>query len=368
MFTRFFILSVVPIALFLLTATPASATPVFRAQDQVLLTEDQAVSSDFYAVGGTVESKADIEGDVVMIGGKTAMVGTSGGDILFVSGTASVRGAVADDVRILSGTVEIGNKVAGDLVVLGGELRILPTAEVGGDVLFYGGSLIVEGTVKGSVVAEAETVRIDTLVQNDVRVKSHLSLTLGSRASVQGAIYYKSPSEIIRAPESLVVGSIQRTETPSGGLGIPLTPLLMLLFSALLVRFVSAPDLTRYLAHVIRTPLRSLVVGCVALIGIPLLIILLFVSVLGSVLGVILLSAYIAFLGMALVLAGALSGAGIAMIATGKPGYTFGWIIIGTVMLYALCFLPLLGLLCILLAMMALVGGAMTMLYDSYRH
>ncbi len=52
-----------------------------------------------------------------------------------------VAGEALADVAALQGSVEISGRVAGDLIVLGGNARLTPTAEVDGDVYTLGGAI-----------------------------------------------------------------------------------------------------------------------------------------------------------------------------------------------------------------------------------
>src|SRR4030095_13927754 len=52
-----------------------------------------------------------------------------------------VAGEALADVAALDGSVEVSGQVTGDIVVLRGDVRLAPTARVGGDVFVVGGTI-----------------------------------------------------------------------------------------------------------------------------------------------------------------------------------------------------------------------------------
>jgi hypothetical protein len=69
-----------------------------------------------------------ISGDVVVKRGETV------DGVFIANGDARIAGHVDGDVILLSGDVLVSGRIDGDLFTAGGEARLLPSAEVGGDV------------------------------------------------------------------------------------------------------------------------------------------------------------------------------------------------------------------------------------------
>jgi hypothetical protein len=182
----YFLRTIGYLAFFLLFVFPSvlQAAPVIRTGDTISLKEDQSIPGDFYTFGGSVTNAARVGGDTYVIAGTVTQNGDITADLSGLVGQLEVHAPVGDDVRIAGGRVVIASKVAGDVVMVGGELVITSTAEIEGDVLFYGGVLSIEGTVKGSVLARAETIRVDARIGKDISVTAANELVLGAHADV----------------------------------------------------------------------------------------------------------------------------------------------------------------------------------------
>lgn len=346
-----------------------SAAPVIRTGENVSLKEDQAISGDFYVLGGSVTNSAAVSGDTYVAAGTLTQNGPIAADLAVVAGRVEVHASIGDDVRVLGGKVVLADKVAGDVVVLGGELTILSTAEVAGDVLFYGGSLIVEGVVKGSVLAKAETVRIDAVIGKDVDATAKQELVLGARANVSGAVTYRSGRDVIRAVDSHV-GSISRDESmlfTEDTVKPSLFPILLLLFAGLVARFMLPVWLVQFFTRVNTSFGFAAFAGFAGLILIPIAVALTFVSVLGIFVGISLLFFYLFLLSVSIALSGMFLGGFISKYATGSASYSILWIFLGTTILYLLTFVPFVGGLITTLAVLTVFGGLLIRMYERYR-
>ncbi len=87
-----------------------------------------ATASATTAGGETEDAVVVISGDVVVEPGETVE------GVFLASGDARIAGDVAGDVVVLSGDVVVGGRIDGDLFTADGKARLLPSAEVTGDV------------------------------------------------------------------------------------------------------------------------------------------------------------------------------------------------------------------------------------------
>ena len=348
----------------------ADAGPVIRSGDTVALTQKQSVNGDLYLLGGTVSSYADVVGDAYALGAGVTIHGKVTSDVAVVGGAVEISAPVGDDVRVVGGTVVIGNDVAGDVVVFGGQVTLLPSAHVTGDVLFYGGSLDVEGPVHGSILAKGERIRVDSAVDGDVVATAYSSLTFGSHAYVLGSVDYKSPQEIIRALESEIVGGVKRTTAPLRAAGestsSTLMPFFVLLFTSLVVRFLCGRRIDELIEHTLRRPVAHGALGIGVLIFVPLCVGLLFMSVVGFVLGLALIFLYLAVVIASTALAPLLVGAVISRWWKKQSSYSVLWVSLGAVVLFLLSHIPYIGFLWIPIILSLIAGGVATRVYGYF--
>ncbi|MGC1166047.1 MAG: polymer-forming cytoskeletal protein [Solirubrobacterales bacterium] len=87
-----------------------------------------AVASAASAADNSEQAIVVISGDVTVERGETVE------GVYLASGDARIAGEVAGDVIVLSGDVLVSGRIDGDLFTAGGTSRLLPSAEVSGDV------------------------------------------------------------------------------------------------------------------------------------------------------------------------------------------------------------------------------------------
>jgi len=349
----------------LFTVPVLASAAVIRSGEEVVVDSDQTVEGDFYGVGGASTISGEIEGDAYVVGGTVTVNAPIRNDLTVIGGTVQVHGPVGDDVRIVAGEVTLADAVDGDVVVLGGVLRVLSTASISGDVVFYGDNLVLDGAVGGSVFGSARDLRINSSVTGDIDVATQGSLTLGDRAEVLGNITYKSGSEIVRSQNAVVVGDIQQETLPASDAPIAtvLLPMLASLFVALIAFVLFRPFLVRYTSELRTSYGLHGLVGLAAFVAIPFVAIILMVSVLGFLAGVLLLSMYIALLIASWVLAIVFVGTFLRRLYTKDTQITLLSVVLGVVAFEVLALVPFVGPLAVFACVLIALGSISTHLY-----
>jgi cytoskeletal protein CcmA (bactofilin family) len=87
-----------------------------------------AAASAISTGGKSGDSVVVVAGDVTVARGETV------DGVFIASGDARIAGDVTGDVTVLSGDVTVSGRIEGDLFTAGGEARLLPSAEVTGNV------------------------------------------------------------------------------------------------------------------------------------------------------------------------------------------------------------------------------------------
>jgi cytoskeletal protein CcmA (bactofilin family) len=327
------------IALLALAATLllAPATAVVTAQSvggvrgTVVVEADRTVAS-VEAVAGTVVIRGTVTGDVAGAAGTVHVTETGrvGGDVAVAAGVVRVDGAVAGNVNAGAGTVEVSE-----------------TARVDGDLDAGAGYVSVDGRVDGDVRVGAETV------------------ALGPNARVGGDVRYDA-ADFSRDPDAAVEGSVvgerRRSDpvpTPVGSVVTVGYGLLANLFFGfvLLLAFPAFSD--GVVTRVANEPARTAGVGLVALLGVPLVLLVTALTIVGiplSLVGAVLFAGTL--------WAGSVYGqyaiAARVFVALGLP---VGWLtlVAGLVGFAVLGVVPVLGglldLLALLLGLGALAAG-----------
>lgn len=354
------------VAIFVPTAV-VSANTVFRSGDSVTVMAEQQVEGDFYAAASTVSMSGTVLGDMYTAAGIVTLNGEVTADLFATGGSVQVHGTIADDARIIGGEVIVSESVAGDLVIIGGSVQVLSTASIEGDVLLFAGEAEIAGTVGGSVLGAADQLRIDGPVGGEVDVHTS-TLTLGDRAQIAGDIRYTAVSDLRRAANADVAGTITRQEQ-SVSLSVReqvqavFIPVLVLVF-ATLACFLFARD--PIVSLVVETRNRfwfSALIGLLVILATPPLVAMLLTSVIGLLFGAMVLLGYIVVLLGALVLSPIFLGAWLTEFVVKRFTVSLPQLGIGFTMLFILLILPPVAVMVWLMLMSALVGTLTILVY-----
>ncbi len=338
-------LSLLIIGSVLACVSVVEARTVIRTGESITLNAEQTVEGDFYGVANVLSTTGIITEDAVLVGGRVTLNGTVERDVLVTGGTVSVNATVGDDVRVVAGDVTISGPIAGDVVVVGGALTVLSSATIGGDLVFYGGRLEMNGQVSGDLLGTIDRVRLDGMVGGEVDITT-TALTLGDRAQVSGVLRYTSAEQLVRGQGAIVEGEVVRNDPPlaSGTFSFRtvLIPLLILLFSVLAWQLISPQTLLGMAREASTLSLKTALVGFGTFFFTPVLVGILVVSLLGSIVGFIVVLLYFTSLLLALIASGAVVGQLLARYSKSFQNQIF-WSVLGTAVLYAALFIPVVG-------------------------
>ncbi len=347
------------------------ANTVVRSGDTVTMTENQSIEGSFYVLGGTVALSGNITGDTTVIGGNVTVSGDINQDLSILAGTVSLQAPVKEDARIVAGQVTITENIEGDLVVIAGKLTIASQAKISGDILFYGGELVVEGAVGGKILGSAESMRVDAVVEKGVDVTAR-TLTLGDQANVTGDVEYVSATDVVRAPGAAVSGKVTKNApvVAAGNDNIARTTavtFLISLFATLSLYLIFRRRVESFATAVRSGLIVKTVVGFVWVFMMPLFIIILLVSVLGSFVGLIALCVFALLLTLAIPLLAVTMGSLLAQLIDKKSTLSVPYILLGGVVVHLLVLVPIVGAVILLGLYVATVGTMVDFLYKKAR-
>lgn len=353
--------------------TPAflHAETVMRSGGDISVAPDQVVDGNYYvsAFAGKTTMSGTVNRDMIALGSSITINGEVKEDLHIAGGNVQVHGPVGGDVRILGGEVTIAEKVGGDIVVVGGRLTVLPTAEVDGDVFFFGGVAEVEGTVAGSVYGSAEQLKVNATVAKNVDIKTNTGLELGERANIAGSVRYQSPVELTRNQSAVVTGEVVHNAEAKPGARAHartlLVPFLVLLFTTLALYLIFRRELSNVVEQTYTSYALTTFVGVGIFVLGPLFSVILFVTVLGSVVGLMCFLSVLVLVIAGLACAPIFAGALWAKLFGRGYEVSLTTIIIGATTLYGLLFIPPIGIPVFICFMALAVGGIARSLYHA---
>jgi cytoskeletal protein CcmA (bactofilin family) len=317
-----------------------------RISSRVIVTEDDIVTEDLYAVGDHVIVEGVVEGDLFVITGNLLITGRVEGDVLgMVGGPARIAGEVGGSVRLAAVHLEITGEVGDDVATVAGEGTI--DGSVGRDVLAIAGSLGVDAAVGRDVRAQVFRMSIDGPIGRDIHARTG-SLSLEDEAVIGGDVLYKASDDARVDPASTVNGRFTRRDVITPVWASSVTRLFAILsvlgfvVSGLIGMWLFRGWSQRAIEAAERRPGRSALIGLGILLLPPVLMLPLFLTLVGIPVALLLLLVWVValFLGPL----PAVTAAGKRLLR-GKGGMAAGLLIGTLVWRGAMWLLPLIAVL-----------------------
>ncbi|CAN5737793.1 hypothetical protein BH11PAT2_BH11PAT2_00180 [soil metagenome] len=348
------------------TSTATTTSPnTYIADTQVTITAP--VLGDLAAFGGVVDVYAPVAGEVLAAGGTVLVEKPAGNNVRAVGGRVTVSGDAGGDIAAAGGSVIVTGHSA-NLFALGGSVD--SSGGSTGDVTIYGANVVLSGTYGGNVTVVASnrfTLGSDTHIIGNLRYNAPQQVSIPGNSSIDGVTTYTGSYSYVPTNEEA-----QRYAIAGAGIFFIVRVLATIIVAGLLAGLFPLFTET-VIGSVLPIEPRKLVLtgllGFGLFVATPILILLLFVSFVGSGLALVLSTLYGLLALLAYVFAGILLGAGLRVFLLyrlrGVRVFTWRDAIIGTVVLYAISLIPMLGLI-ISLLLTAISAGAIAALAYSF--
>lgn len=350
-----------------LGAAPAAHGAELISGQTVVIGPEDVVHDDLYVAANRVEILGTVDGDLVLLAGEARVAGVVTGDILAAAGDLAVTGDVVGSVRAAGGTLVLTAEIAEDAVLAGGDVVLPMQGRVGRDLVLAAGDASVEGIVGNDVIAAARALHLESQVGRDVVARTD-ELVVGDGARIGGDLRYAADEEVGLADRAIVRGELVRIGAAEPGFAERLLWGLLGWVRALLGLFVAGlllvaifPGFTARAETALTTrPWASLAAGLLAVVGVPLVAVLVLFAgglVGGWWLGLVALAILVlAMLGGVLV-AGVTVGHWL-LAKVGRPSAHAAWALLaGLVLLLLVGAVPILGGIVVLAATLLGLGA-----------
>lgn len=331
------------------------------------------IDEDLYSAGERVEVHAQVNGDIVAAGGQVRIDNQVSGDIIAAGGRIDISARVLDDVRTAGGEITISNRVDGDVIAAGGHIRLERSASVGERAWLAGGDIEVDGNVEKELRAAGGNVTLSGHVNGDVLVFAD-TLRILPTAQITGNVTYHSTRQATVDKQSIITGTIthvpiEHDRDHPGRFG-KLVGMLVLFIAAATFYLVFPHFTLGTMTTLGERPAASFGLGLALLFITPPVIALLMISVIGSVIGAVILLLY-----PVLLLAGFLIGmlfAGNSLLRLAKQAQNAARsknilaLAVAFLLLWLLGFLPVVGTLLVFTAILFGSGAVILKLYQLY--
>jgi len=380
------ILSVLGLMALILAAVAAFSAYSAEAADFIAPTgENETVTvnqnethHNLYVIGKDVSVNSPTTGDLYAAGGWVSIDGTVEQDVVVTGGTVIISEPVNGDVRVAGGKVTINAPVKGDVLAGAGTLILNDKASVGGELRVCGGEVVVNGPVAGGAFVMGGRITLNSKIDGPVKVTAKEELVFGPNADIASEVsYIGKQNAVVNEGAKVKVNftELKRHERDHG----KRTGILGFLIGSFVIKFFALAlagllalrlfrSQTYSVAESMRTrPWGNLGTGFVTAIVMPVAIIIALILVVGYYIALVAAMAYILAMLVAGLVAAIFLGAWIIKLLTKKPNLALDWqaVVIGTVALMLLKFIPIVGwLVCAVLFLIAF--GALVNAFRQY--
>ena len=140
---------------------------------------------------------------VVLVGRVVVPQGQSVGEVIVFSGRVLVEGIVRGDVVVLDGPITISGQVSGSVVALDGFVRLIGTAQVGGDVLAHDRVVVMQGAAVQGRMTESASFNLSRPLRAVAAFVSWLAVALSTL--VLGLVFaWVAPRALDRTAEAAI--------------------------------------------------------------------------------------------------------------------------------------------------------------------
>jgi len=371
-------------------SNPALAAD-YKTGDVVII--DTSASKDLYVTSKKLISKAVLKGDLYAAAQSISIEDTISGDLVTASETIDMQGTLNDDFRAAARSVNINSIIQGDVILFANEVYISKGSIIHGDLTVFAGNIFCEGIIKGNLIIKGGTISLGGKIEGNTKIEGGKltvnsilngraeiavqNFTVGSNAYFKGNVRYWKEGGPLKVSPKVHSGSFEydnslaaherktNTSFRSGFLFLIWHILFAVLMFILLTYIwpVSFQSTGVYLA---KTPLKSLGYGLIYFILFPFAFFLLFISIIGIPIAILLFFLYLFSISCGLVI----TSLALANFANYKlQKHWRKWMLLLTaiiilILLHLVLLIPFIGFLIIALLTCASYGGLLLKFID----
>jgi cytoskeletal protein CcmA (bactofilin family) len=344
--------------LFVFVLVISSFALKFETGNMVVIPKDTVIQDNLLATGDKVYVAGTVKGDLLTFGGELYISGIVEGNVIAAGGEVNISGQ-AKNVFAGGGEVLINGVVKQDLLVGGGDIYITKNARVGRDVYAGSGSTNIAGKIfRNLKVGSGSLVMAPTAMVKGELDYSSRYVNISDKVMVLGDVTAHAVPDY-GEQASTIFSRIVITREIVGVITILLLGILAIIFLPNQVKLVTSTMTKEFW--------KSVGWGILSLIVIPLIVILLFITLIGFPIGILLLIAYIFAIYIAGVFTSIVIGRWILK-KIGKPDISLIWaLFLGFLIYKVLSWVPFIGWVFTLIVFLWAFGALISTRFTTYK-
>ena len=339
-----------------LVATSAHAAGFVVGNDNgdAVVRANQTVDSTAFLAGNKVVVDGTIKGDLYCAGETVTITGTVEGDVICAGANLTVNGTVHGDVRVAGADVKLGGDVQGSVTAAGSTVTTSDSFTLARDFTAGGETVDLSGLFGRDVHVGTTYLTLAGNISRDFSAETE-NFTVGQNAKVAGSVWYKSPKEVV--DNNAFAGKVHHEPKTADESSFDISGLLVGLLSLIVLAVVGTMLMPRFVHIASSLPTRDVLlaflIGFVAIILVPVVAFIFFVTVVGWLVGIVLLLVWIVALLASTIFASYYIG---TMALQKRATNALLVALVGSLILGVLMVLPFINVLVIIVAVCAGVG------------
>ena len=303
-------------ALMTLFFTFCSRAFELRCDEDVSFGPEKTIDEDFIAVGDTIEIKGQIDGDFIGIGRHIRCQGLIEDDVTVIGRDIDIEGDIGDSLRAAAERIRTDAHIKGDIIVFGKSVKLFENSIVEGDAVICAEEVEIDGKILQNLKVYAKKVKIKGEIVKDVKAKAARIILLPG-ARIGGDLSYTCPQEIELRGDAQVIGETsweKPVEMKIKSLVSPTTYsrrlirksllFLPLMLIGLILIAITPRQIRMTMDSMHKIPGKSLGFGFIFFVCVPVGTIILFATIVGIPLALIILLIYFSALYVSKLFAG----------------------------------------------------------------
>ena len=275
-----------------------------RSGNFVNVASDEVVEGSLFVYADVFDIDGVVNGDVFCLSPEIEISGTVNGDIICAGEHIYFSGTTTGDMRLISSKVRLGGKVLGNTNIISDQLEVRDIANHSGEFFLLANNAILDGTIDGDLYGGVQRADISSFVGGNISLRqgdgllsstdNHEFKLLGG-ATVLGNFNLKSRWDLFKDESVIIKGeeNVQVFKEKKVNYSNSIFWALVSIFSNILIALVLIALFKNFFLSVseiiIKQSSKSFWLGLLIFFLAPLTLILLFLTVIGIPLALILL-------------------------------------------------------------------------------
>jgi len=328
----------------------SSRAASFKNLDQLHLKSDEIISGNLYVVANSIIIDGKIAGDLIAAAKEIKINGEIAGDLIAMAPDIEIKGRIEGNSRIAFNSFKLSGYIGKNLNALGENINLVKDSFVGWDLLSSNMHSSLNGLVNGEADISSQNIYLNGEINKDLSINlegKEPYLDISPEALVLGKFSYGAQEELeINNQDAFKAGLEFNKKSKRERNSKKTSTLIYSILSALAIASFLVYILKRMKERLVKEMQgfnnKDLLSALIFLILCPIVALIIFITIIGIPLSLLILLFYFLFIYLAKVVA-AIFMAELMYNKVGKKKYYFLFLFLAIVGTWLIFSLPILG-------------------------